>query len=124
MPIIRYRAAFLILGIYVILALLYSTTNPLWESPDEVGHFNFIRYLRETGTLPQQQIGQLGESHQPPLYYMLAAIVTFPADIHGNIGSFRPNPQFIWAGNGGDETNIALHNSAETFPYRQQSLAL
>ena len=118
------HAAICILLMYAILAVAYSWSVPAWEAPDEIAHFKFIKQLRQTSQLPVQTLGQLGEAHQPPLYYVLATIASLPADIYGDIGAFRGNPQFIWAGQGGNDVNVALHSSAETFPFRQQALAL
>ena len=119
-----HRLSWLILGLYVFLAVLYSVVTPAWEAPDEIGHYAFIQHVRQIGTLPIQQSGVLGEAHQPPLYYLVTAVATLPADISGAIGAFRPNPNFIWAGQGGYDINAGLHGSAETFPFRQQALAL
>ena len=118
------HVALAILFIYTILAVIYSFSVPAWEAPDEIAHYAFIKHLRQTGKLPVQTIGQLGEAHQPPLYYVLATIASLPADISGNVGAFRGNSQFVWAGQGGNEVNAAIHGSAETFPFRQQALAL
>ena len=118
------RVALAILFIYTVLAVMYSLSVPAWEAPDEIAHYTFIKQLRQTGQLPVQTIGQLGEAHQPPLYYILAAIASLPADFSGNVGAFRGNSQFVWAGQGGNEVNAAIHGSAETFPFHQQALAL
>lgn len=119
-----HRLSWLILALFAILAGLYSVVTPGWEAPDEIGHFAFIKFLRQTGELPVQKLGELGEAHQPPLYYLVAAVATLPAEISGAIGAFRSNPDFIWARQGGYDINAGLHGSAETFPFRQQALAL
>ena len=81
-------------------------------------------YLRQSHTLPVQRIGSLGSSHHPPLYYLIAGLISAPADINDPTGTFRPNPDFMWAGSGGSDVDIALHGSAETFPYQGQALLL
>jgi 4-amino-4-deoxy-L-arabinose transferase-like glycosyltransferase len=120
----KYLAALAILLAYLALASAYSMVTPLWEAPDEVGHVAFVLHLRQNHTLPVQRIGDLGSSHHPPLYYLIAAALSAPADLSDPTGAFRANPDFIWAGEGGSEANVALHGSAETFPYHGQALAL
>jgi 4-amino-4-deoxy-L-arabinose transferase-like glycosyltransferase len=118
----RIAAVFLIS--FLLLALSYSVTVPPFEAPDEVGHFYFSFHLLTKRTLPVQCIGELGEAHQPPLYYALAALAALPANLNDPTGAFNPNPKFIWAMRGGYDINAGLHGSAETFPFRGQSLAL
>jgi 4-amino-4-deoxy-L-arabinose transferase-like glycosyltransferase len=103
-----------------VLAGLYSIVTPMWEAPDETGHFGFIQQLLTTRRLPEQQVGVLGQSHQPPLYYIIASIVASPADLDQPTGAFRHNPNFAWAGG---DVNISRHHTEETFPFRGQALA-
>jgi len=86
----------IILGIYVVLGALYAVLTPSWQVSDEPAHYNYVRHVAETGRLPILRIGELDveylkdlrtwgfppnlsidelqyESHQPPLYYLLAA---------------------------------------------------
>lgn len=108
---------------YLVLAVLYTATVPIWEAPDEVGHYGFVKHLIIAQELPRQKAGELGEAHQPPLYYVLAALPARLAGAGDPSPVFRPNPSFVWAGNGGFDANISLHGSAETFPYRGANLA-
>ncbi len=87
-----------ILAIYALLAGLYALKTPAWQAPDEPAHYNYVRYLVEHRQLPELQPGDYPadyleaikaarfpaemsveairyESHQPPLYYLLAAPV-------------------------------------------------
>jgi 4-amino-4-deoxy-L-arabinose transferase-like glycosyltransferase len=75
-------------------------------------------------TLPVQRLEELGQAHQPPLYYMIAAIATLPVDLSDITGAFKSNPLFMWGGQGGNEINAAIHISDETFPFQGQALAL
>lgn len=82
-----------IILIYAALGLLYAVNTPKWQAPDEPAHFNYIRHIAETGTLPVLQPGDFNvdyleqikaakfppsmpidairyESYQPPLYYL------------------------------------------------------
>lgn len=109
---------------FLVLAVIYSFFTPPFESPDEVGHFYYVAHVLNTHSLPVQLVSALGEAHQPPLYYVIAALFAMPADLTDSTGQFRPNPEFIWAGRGRSEVNAGLHGSAETFPFRGHSLAL
>ncbi len=114
----------LIVGLYVVLAIFYSLSIPHWESPDEPGHFAYIRHLRETRTLPIQGQHAAGEAHQPPLYYVVATIFSLPGDISSPVGRFRSNPDFMWGANGGNDVNINRRGTAQTLPFQGQARAL
>ena len=110
--------AFLVLGTF------YSVTNPPFEAPDEIGHFQYVLDLLTQCALPRQRIGDLGEAQQPPLYYVIAAAAASPSHFRDTTGAYQPNPAFIWAGNGGREVNAAIHGSVETFPFPGQALTI
>lgn len=115
---------FLIAGIYLLVSLVYNVTVPLWETPDEIGHFEYILHLVQYRSLPKMEIGHLGEAHQPPLYYLLGALLVAPVDLTDPTGRWQPNPKFIWGG-GGNEPNVGLHSEEEfRWPYRGWALAL
>jgi 4-amino-4-deoxy-L-arabinose transferase-like glycosyltransferase len=94
----RYPALLLvlILGIYAALGVLFAARTPAWQAPDEPAHYNYVRYLAQSGQFPVLQMGDYPsayleqiksqhfppdmsidairyEFHQPPLYYVLAA---------------------------------------------------
>ncbi|MDE3076630.1 MAG: DUF2142 domain-containing protein [Chloroflexota bacterium] len=85
-----------ILVIFVGLALAYARAVPPWQAPDEPAHYNYVKFLAEHGQLPVLQPGDYParlvplapkptvapdialfryESHQPPLYYAVAAVL-------------------------------------------------
>ena len=89
------------LAAYLAAALCYALVTPLWQAPDEPAHYNYVRYLVEHQSLPVLQPGDYPheyleelkaagfppemsiasihyESHQPPLYYSLAAPILWP----------------------------------------------
>ena len=89
-------AILLILAGYLMAAVAYAIWTPAWQVPDEPAHYNYARYLAEHGRFPVLQAGDYPhayleeikarrfppdmpidpiryESHQPPLYYILAA---------------------------------------------------
>jgi 4-amino-4-deoxy-L-arabinose transferase-like glycosyltransferase len=114
-------ALYLILAVFTVLALLYSAIVPIFEAPDETAHVSFVRFLRANKRLPQQ--GQSGEAHQPPLYYILAALISLPAGVDDLAELERLNPNWAWAGVGQD-INAIYHTAAELFPWRGATLAI
>jgi len=83
---------------YLILGTLYAMLTPKWQAPDEPAHFNYIKYVAEEKRFPVLQAGDYPheyleeikaakfppsmsvspiryESHQPPLYYALGALL-------------------------------------------------
>lgn len=77
----------LISALFALLAVVYARAMPPFEAADEAPHFLYTHYLLEEGRLPpilsREQIGQqptaalrwMAESHQPPLYYALGALL-------------------------------------------------
>jgi hypothetical protein len=114
------------------LGVIYSVTVPPWEAHDEIGHHYFVRYLATERHLPPpgtKVIEHNDESHQPPLYYIVAAVATAwieGADWHGPTDDLPValNPRA--ATEGGDAgANIVVHDPVvEAFPYQGTILAL
>ena len=88
----------LILVVYLVLAALFAFNTPAWQAPDEPAHYNYVAYVAENGGFPVLHFGDYPhgyleeiktakfppdmpvtpiryESHQPPLYYLLASPV-------------------------------------------------
>lgn len=102
-----YRNIGLICLAYLVLALTYSVTIPVFEVSDELWHFPMVDYLARNGfQLPIQNAANVGiwrqEGSQPPLYYMLAAALIAGVDRsdlaevrrqnpHADIGIVRPD---------------------------------
>jgi hypothetical protein len=86
---------------YLCAATAFALATPLWQTPDEPAHYNYIRYLIEQRALPVLRQGDYDfaylehikaarfppdmpvdsiryEFHQPPLYYLVGAIVASP----------------------------------------------
>jgi 4-amino-4-deoxy-L-arabinose transferase-like glycosyltransferase len=112
-----------LVAVFMILGTVYSTTVPLWEAPDEPAHFAYIAHLIKTCSMPVQEIGVLDAAHHPPLYYVIAALVSSVADYEDHTGILRYNPEFEWAGLNTVKHNLGLHRTSETFPYRGIALA-
>ena len=81
---------------YVLLATLYSITTPVFEASDELWHYPMVKVIADTGQLPIQDPANVGpwrqEGSQPPLYYMLAALLTAGIDTSDMDIVRRPNP--------------------------------
>lgn len=95
-------ALLIIIFFQVLFGVLYALRTPRWEVPDEPAHFNYVRYLAENGAIPTLTAGDYDqayleklkgekfppedsidslryESHQPPLYYLIAAPIYLAA---------------------------------------------
>jgi 4-amino-4-deoxy-L-arabinose transferase-like glycosyltransferase len=122
--------ATLILFTFVILAVIYSIVNPIFEAGDESRHYAVVKYMADTGRLPIQQPGEAQihwshEGNQPPLYYALAAALTFWIDTSSWDDVYWYNPHTT-IGNPlrADNKNIVIHPPAENWPWRAHSLAV
>ena len=85
-----------ILIVYAALGTLFAFKTPPWQNPDEPAHYNYIAHVATERRLPALRMGDYDgpylerlkaqkfppdlsiepvryESHQPPLYYLLAA---------------------------------------------------
>jgi len=120
----------LILTIYLILAVAYSVASPILETPDELQHVSFIKYLAETHKLPvlrseatggqQALYGQ--EGGQPPLYYAIGAMLISGIRMeappqrnpHANVGApLQPGNK-----------NSVIHGPDEAWPWHGLPLAV
>ncbi len=104
-----------IVAVYLTLSLLYAVNVPKWNAPDEPAHFNYVKAIAETGQFPILVAGDYDqallekltatrfppgesvdsiryESHQPPLYYVLAApvyLLARPFSLDGQVLGLR-----------------------------------
>lgn len=120
----RLMTRLIILG-YLLITFLFSL-GPIFEGPDEIEHYRFIRSIARTGMLPDPYSQPRGEYHQAPLYYMLAAPLALLSDdsdfaqIEARRNPFYPyEPGF----SGNDNKNLYLHTRAETFPFTESQTA-
>ncbi|MCX7681201.1 MAG: glycosyltransferase family 39 protein, partial [Anaerolineae bacterium] len=123
-------ALFVIIALFSTLGFAYSLAIPLFEAPDELWHFSFVRYLATHRQLPiQPREGKdmwLREAGQPPLYYILAAPVVallntqdFPDFVRFNVAHPAITP-----GSTSHFPNVFIHTHYEGFPYRGAVLAM
>ncbi len=85
------RHFWLILGIYLALAVGYSIVEPLGEAPDEADHFAYIRYIGENRQLPEGP--RVTQGKHPPLYH--AAVAALTASIGQETSFLRSNPDAL-----------------------------
>ncbi|NLD71333.1 MAG: DUF2142 domain-containing protein [Chloroflexi bacterium] len=80
----EHRLALAVLVLFVGLGGLYLLITPPFEAPDEPAHYRYVRYLAEERRLPplvySSDDWEQGEMHQPPLHYILGALVAGGAD--------------------------------------------
>lgn len=118
-----------VLAIFILLGIVYSVTVPIFEAPDEVSHFFYIKHLVDTQRLPVQNPeapmlwGQ--EGSQPPLYYVLAALIVSPVNMERAVDFLWENPHHnvgvpFEPGN----KNYFVHTDKERWPYRGVPLAV
>ncbi|MCC7449037.1 MAG: hypothetical protein IT324_16585, partial [Anaerolineae bacterium] len=104
---------------YMLLALAFSL-GPIFEGPDEVEHYRFIRAFIHTWSLPDPYTQVRAQYHQAPLYYWLTvplALLTNDADFPQIDGRHNPYYPFEIGIPGNDNKNLFLHTRAEAFPY-------
>ncbi|MFC1466115.1 MAG: hypothetical protein ACFLMY_14840 [Candidatus Brachytrichaceae bacterium NZ_4S206] len=119
------RPQWLIVLAHVALALVYGAINPPWEAHDETGHFAYVNHLVATRSLPDASAADkvlFDQSHQPPLYYLVASALTFWADRSDDV-----QPQFNHFALDGTNRRgfrIMLRQPGEAFPWQGTILAL
>jgi hypothetical protein len=121
----RHSPAVLVIVVYVVLAIAYVWYVPLGETPDEIGHFQFIRYIAEHGSLPVQQMrpsNEVGEGHQAPLYYLLGGVATAGVGA-SDVVTLRRNPDLTFTVDNVGNKNAMIHTLAETWPPTGYALA-
>ena len=113
----------LILSFYILLAVGYGIVNPLFESPDEHWHYFTAQYIADNWELPAVTVDYdewlSQEAAQPPLYYVLGALLIAPVDAQNGRFATTPNP-FATIGDASYRTNINrfIHTEAEAWPWQ------
>lgn len=125
----RHAGVLAIAVAFLLLGALYSVVNPVFESPDELSHYPYVKHVADGKGLPIQgdptPYDYRQEGSQPPLYYLLAALATFWVD--------TGSPEEIWTPNPHAQTgqpkathnrNLVIHSPDESFPYHGPYLAV
>lgn len=111
---------------FISLSLAFSLTSPIFEAPDEIEHFRYIRTIARSGALPEPDAQPRGQYHQPPLYYVLhVPLLSLLDDTGFEQIDGRKNPfyGYEFAVPGSDNKNEYLHTRAESFPYTHSPIA-
>jgi 4-amino-4-deoxy-L-arabinose transferase-like glycosyltransferase len=113
---------------YVLLAVAYSLSSPIYEPTDEIRHFRYVRHLIVYRELPLQEAGApRAQSHHPPLYYALGALVGWPVTVNQDVYYEPPVNQYggfnAWEV-GSDNKNQYLHGEEEDYPFHGVTLAV
>lgn len=124
-----WRSLPLVLAAYLLLTLAYGVVNPLFEAPDEHWHFFTAIYIKENGRLPvagpdtdDNLLKQ--EAAQPPLYYVLGALLIAPVDTSTAAEDLWLNP-YASVGDASVLTNRnrVIHAPQEAWPWQGYALA-
>ncbi len=116
----------LVVVAYIFLAILFSL-GPIFEGPDEIEHYRFIRTLVQTHALPDPYSQPRAQYHQAPLYYVLSAplmLLVHDDDFAQIDGRKNPYYPFEIGIPGNDNKNLYLHTRAEDFPYQGSGTAM
>jgi len=119
----------LILILFAFLVLNHAVALPIFEASDEAAHFIYAHQLAATGALPVipsrdelDSAAQRGdtvaqwsiESHQPPLYYTLAAALIAPTTTRADIADYLVSNDVIFTwGIAQANPNVWLHPPSE-----------
>lgn len=117
----------IILGLFLLLAVMGSVINPLHEATDELRHYRFVQHIVQLQRLPVQgEMPCQAQGHHPPLFYALGALATFWIDTGREVCAEPPlNPfwQYRYWEVGRDNKNLYLHGADEAFPWHGEALA-
>ncbi|MGB5933922.1 MAG: glycosyltransferase family 39 protein, partial [Anaerolineae bacterium] len=121
----------IILLLFCSLGLVWSITVPLFETPDEVWHYAYVKNIADGHGLPVQDPDDIEqpwrqEGSQPPLYYLTAALMTFWIDStdFSELIWWNPFSEGARPGQVDDNQNLFIHTPQEGFPYRGAVLAI
>jgi hypothetical protein len=124
LPSERITTSFFAAG-YLLLALLFST-GPIFEGPDEIEHYRYIRAVQQSGELPDALSRPRSQFHQAPLYYLmmlpLAPLIN-DGDFAEIDGRVNPNYPHLIGVPSNDNKNLYLHPAAERFPRLESETA-
>ncbi len=118
-----------ILILFILLATLYSVVTPVYEAPDEIGHFTYIKYIADHRALPVFRPDTREEwpvqGHQLPLYYIIGAVAISPLDTSDAHQLWHFNPHaIVGTFKGTGNRNWVAHTREEAFPYHGTVLAI
>jgi len=118
-----------ILTLFTLLATLYSVVTPIYEAPDEIGHFLYTKFIADHRALPVfEPVGEdqwIPEGRQLPLYYIVGALPVSLVDTSDADQLWHFNPHaIVGTFRGLGNRNWMAHTSEEGFPYHGTVLAI
>ena len=117
------KKLYLILIYFIFFSILFVFVSPVFETPDEDLHLQYINYISVYKSLPNQYERmtnpdiQVGQGHQHPLYYILTGTITNILHPKKKIEVYGiKNKLNAW--NGGSTLSVPCYNhvSTEFFP--------
>jgi 4-amino-4-deoxy-L-arabinose transferase-like glycosyltransferase len=115
---------------YVLLAFTYALATPPLEASDEYKHYPVVQHLQTTGTLPILDPENPGlwlqSAVQPPLYFILVALITAGIDSGDLPDIHQENPHaYVGDPNQIYNKNLIIHQAdREQFPWQGAILAI
>ncbi len=108
---------------------LHNAFTPIFEAPDEVWHYAYVRWVAGGRGLPpltDDRSGAYQEAAQPPLYYLTAALIARNFDNGDILSTLWHNPGFGYQAPGTvpDNKNMLVHPREELWPCEGPVLAL
>jgi hypothetical protein len=112
------RLAALILVVFAVNALRMAAFTPPGEPPDELAHFLYADHIARTGQLPilagraEVFASFATQRHQPPLYYLIGAVLIAPTT-RADVDLFKqPNPFAAIGFAQANNLNVNLHRAS------------
>ncbi|MFZ4813848.1 MAG: hypothetical protein ACOYL5_04875 [Phototrophicaceae bacterium] len=118
-----------LIAVFIAVAALYAWATPIFEASDELWHFGMVDYLATNRALPIQDVANpetayRQEGSQPPLYYILAALLVQGIDRNDFATLSQPNPHALVGIPGAvGNKNIVLHRPLQ-WPLQGTELAV
>ena len=86
----------IVLVLFVAVARMYALRTPFFETTDELWHFRRIQATLDRELPPGLGFASLAPiapraDHQPPLYYIVGALLTSPWEVEADPVAYRPN---------------------------------
>ncbi len=127
----EHRGFIVVLAGYLVVALLYGVSIPIFETPDANGHYAYIHELTEGRGLPVQgrpsgsRVTSYVASH-PPLYYALCAGLSWwvQDDVDFEDWAWRNPYQTMGDADRTVNKNILIHTPDEGFPWQGTPLTM
>lgn len=122
-----------ILLAFVVLGAAYCLATPIFEKPDEMAHFAYVKRLVDGLGYPDTPLviaddTPAQESSQPPLYYTTAAfamraLAPDTSDLHTRL-THNPTYPYLAREARNDNKNVFVHTSLDVFPYQSTARAV